>query len=773
MGVCFGTMTRGGARAAFAAIVVAICLRAPEARGAELQVAVLEFANTSPERELDSLGKGLQSMVTTDLAQVPSFKLVERARLHDIQSELGLGKSGLVDKATAARVGKLLGATHLVAGTFTVVGNKMRIDGRLFAVEGGNVLLAEKIEGERDAFFELEKSLVGKIIDAAGVKLSAKERGVVNRVHTVDYEAFRSFSNGVALFDEQKYEEAIAALRAAQTRDADFRLATVTLAEYQQILAKVRGRADELQTTEAQLQSLAVQKGARDETDAIRKLYAIADRKSGRDPIDRLAALYLLAVAYGNIDRNLNDTTELAKLEDRFALQRTADALVQSYWAEAEGLFPRLPPVVRDQFDAKLPHPPQTVDDALARTRKALLGGFPENCRPESTRERALLCNLEWNGVRDDPVRDFPHRLHLDGLQTAELHMRLYELGVKLGAPPEWRQKRMRELAEELRGAGALDRSTALYQALAGSLTSAEDVRGVAHEIETNQAVAEALARAPLKELLREQLQLSGSVDDVKNLAAERQPPPALLRSLGKLRAFPTTGHSNRSGSDLYVIVGAKPVWVLQEGWYTLTTGPRTDALRAGSIRFARLDAADTVDTMLIIEGVPRRDVHLELEVNYDAPADFYNAREERLPARPARPEVGILFGARDLDCDKQGDEKGGKVVARPMRAELLALREDAIELVDVAETERGVNGRLGVLREAKRFARTVRTRQAADLRARKLAVEVDIAGDTATVRVNGTSASFKVPAERTGFYGLQFNGVGYVEVRGIKTGAR
>src|SRR5262249_40086040 len=229
-------------------------------------------------------------------------------------------------------------------------------------------------------------------------------------------------------------------------------------------------------------------------------------------------------------------------------------------------------------------------DDALARTRKALLAGFPENCRPESNRERALLCNLEWTGLRDDPVRDFPHRLHLDGLQTAELHLRLYELGVKLGAPAEWRQKRMRELAEELRGAGAIDRSTALYHALAGSLTSADDVRSVADEIETNRAVAEALARAPLRQLLREELQLSGKGDDVKSQAAERQPTPELQKSLGKLRAFPTTGRSNVSGSDLYVIVGGQPVWVLQEGWYTLTTGPRSDALRADGIRFARLD---------------------------------------------------------------------------------------------------------------------------------------------------------------------------------------
>src|SRR5262249_16986061 len=185
---------------------------------------------------------------------------------------------------------------------------------------------------------------------------------------------------------------------------------------------------------------------------------------------------YMLAVAYGNIDRNFNDTTELAKLEDRFAMQRTADALVQSYWAEVGDLFPKLPSVVRDQFGARLPSPPHTLDHALPPPRKLVLSGSPDNWAPESVRERALLCNLVWTGLRDDPVTDFPARLHLDGIGTAELHMRLYEMGVKLGAPPEWRQKRLRELAEEFRAAGAIDRSTALYRGLAGSLVRPHDI---------------------------------------------------------------------------------------------------------------------------------------------------------------------------------------------------------------------------------------------------------------------------------------------------------
>ncbi len=109
-----------------------------------LRIAVLEFANASSDAGLQSLGKGLQSMLTTDLSKVAALSLIERGRLQAILAEQKLGVSGKVDKKTAARIGKLVGASHLLAGTYTVHGAKMRLDARLFAVQGGAVLLPKR-----------------------------------------------------------------------------------------------------------------------------------------------------------------------------------------------------------------------------------------------------------------------------------------------------------------------------------------------------------------------------------------------------------------------------------------------------------------------------------------------------------------------------------------------------------------------------------------------------------------------------------------------------
>ena len=203
------------------AIVAAALLlaAAPAARAKEMRVAVMEFgAAGNTTGDLATLGKGLQSMVTTDLSQVQAFKLVERARLHDIQRELKLARSSQIDQSTAVKIGKLAGATHLLGGTVTVVGNDMRIDCRLFAVQDGAVLFADQIRGREGLVLRAGEAAGQQFVSSVGVKLAPRERADVARIHTADFDAFRDFSKGVDLFDAKKYDEAVAALRSASSR---------------------------------------------------------------------------------------------------------------------------------------------------------------------------------------------------------------------------------------------------------------------------------------------------------------------------------------------------------------------------------------------------------------------------------------------------------------------------------------------------------------------------------------------------------------------------
>ena len=204
-----------------------------------LRVAVMDFTPASTSAEFAPLGAGLQSMITTDLGELPMFVLVERARLKDIEAELHLSQTGAVDKATAAKIGSLAGASHLLVGSFTVVGGRMRIDARMFAVDSGAIALSEKMEGAQTSFFELEQSLVKKIVASVGVKLGKKEKADLAKPQTTDFEAFAKYSQGLTLADEKKTKEAVEAMQAAVAKDPNFTMAATKLSQLSALLASL------------------------------------------------------------------------------------------------------------------------------------------------------------------------------------------------------------------------------------------------------------------------------------------------------------------------------------------------------------------------------------------------------------------------------------------------------------------------------------------------------------------------------------------------------
>jgi TolB-like protein len=776
-------------------VVAAVAVGLAAAGPAEPRIAVLEFTNAAPSGELDALGKGLQSMVTTDLAQLPAVKIVERARLADLRGELRLGASGLVDASTASRVGKLAGATHLLAGSFTVVGARMRLDGRLFAVDSGALLLAESIEGEKDAFFELEKSLVARIVDKLGVKLQPRERAALARPHTTDFEAFQSFSQGVALFDEKKYDESIAALRAATSRDADFKLAGVTLAEYQRVIAEVRSRADELQVSQAQLEVLGRQKAATEEAAILKRLFALAAQQGEAAMADRLAARYAIAEAYGNPDRDWH-VLELSSFEDRFALQRTADAYTQSYHAEALGRFPRWPLLVRGE--ASFPKGLADLDRWFAETRRRL------ECADADCRGRRAQDLAWWGNVSGRPVSFFARRLHLDAHDEAALHERLYRLAVDAGASVETRTQALMLLANDHRAAGDFARSTQALTQLAGILRDPDKIRKVADALDVDRKATDALARSPQRDLLREAFMLGPAAPQAHALDhlvepdfvarfATKTPSPQALARLANFRLFPQPSNNGAWVSERYLWVGDAPVWLLQQRAYPdMTFAPRTDRYRAAEIRYY-VDAAEIkrnadlqarpVDALLVVEGVPRAEVRLRFTVELTPAADWWpplvdaydhtRSLADRGINLEGRPEVGVLFGLQDVDCAEGKDPKdGARVIARPMRGYLLSIDESGARLASIVERGEPYSGMdTPALKRAKALVRQPVGATPLDLRsARRLDVAVSVRGTAVRATINGASVAFTLPAAQPGFYGLAFRGPGYAAVKALQT---
>jgi len=135
-------------------------------------VAVLYFTNSAlvGNAEYAPLSKGMAEMLITELAQNPGVRVVERDRLQTLLEEQNLGSSDRVDKESAVRIGKTLGAHHLLMGSFVIDQKQnVRIDVRAVNTETSAVEYVESITGKADRMLAMVGELGTKV--NAGLKL--------------------------------------------------------------------------------------------------------------------------------------------------------------------------------------------------------------------------------------------------------------------------------------------------------------------------------------------------------------------------------------------------------------------------------------------------------------------------------------------------------------------------------------------------------------------------------------------------------------------------
>jgi TolB-like protein len=472
------------------------------ARGDPMRVAVLEFDSTSADSELAPLGKGLQSMLTTDLSKVSSLRVVERQRLRDVQAEIAVARGAGFDQKTAARIGKLVGATHLFGGSLSIAADRMRLDGRLVAVASGEVLLAEQIVGEKALFFELEQELVKKVIGALGVRVEPREKAALLKPHTADFKAFQRFSAGVQAFDDGRVAQATAALREAAAIDADFELATLTLAEYERLAAQVRGKADAAGNLEAEQRRLKQNRDVAAGLEIMQRLWAIADApaSSPDGKLRRYAALCTLARQYEAGFRLLTPGGKARDYDyfragyDGFTRARMADAVYQRVWQESPPLVPRTAPFcvgVRDVRDVR----------SLDATLKEQI----TSATTYAARNDLYMPELGGEGL----VNTLSERLVADAAGAARIAEEVLRLAVKLpGFSDEDRARLEEHIAVRRRRAGDLDGSTKMFASASRHTGDSRHLKALAEQVDNNKRLTAALGPgAP--PLLREMFLLS------------------------------------------------------------------------------------------------------------------------------------------------------------------------------------------------------------------------------------------------------------------------
>jgi tetratricopeptide (TPR) repeat protein len=167
------------------------------------------------------LSVGLAHMLTTDLASLGRFPLVERVRLGAVLEELALSPE-TVDPSAALRSGRLVGAARMVLGTVSI---PTSLDARLggnVVLETGEVVEPTLTEGELTALLDLQKEYSARVAEALGYGLTEEDRRRMEENRPANLRALLAFSRGLMAEDAGDFAGAAAHFQDALSADPQY-----------------------------------------------------------------------------------------------------------------------------------------------------------------------------------------------------------------------------------------------------------------------------------------------------------------------------------------------------------------------------------------------------------------------------------------------------------------------------------------------------------------------------------------------------------------------
>lgn len=134
-------------------------------------IAVLPFDNGGSygrdKEDYAALQTGIPAVMIDELSRNPAARVVDRETIDKVLKEQDLGTNGRVDAATAAKVGKLVGARYMIAGTFIELAGKFKLTARIIDGQTGEIV---KSVSNDDAMmspndlFKIIQSVAGKLM---------------------------------------------------------------------------------------------------------------------------------------------------------------------------------------------------------------------------------------------------------------------------------------------------------------------------------------------------------------------------------------------------------------------------------------------------------------------------------------------------------------------------------------------------------------------------------------------------------------------------------
>jgi TolB-like protein len=183
-------------------------------------VAVLPFTNSAlgaANADMAPLSKGMADLLTSSLASNTAIRVVERDRIQAVLDEQKLSADGKLDPASVVKVGKIVGAHHMVTGVFITerTAKTLRMTARVFNTETSEIEQGDfSVTGNTDAIMPLIDQLGAKL--NSGLKLPAmpapareEHQASAKKQEKVPFSAVMLYSRALDEKDHGNKEKAI------------------------------------------------------------------------------------------------------------------------------------------------------------------------------------------------------------------------------------------------------------------------------------------------------------------------------------------------------------------------------------------------------------------------------------------------------------------------------------------------------------------------------------------------------------------------------------
>ncbi|MGC2288911.1 MAG: tetratricopeptide repeat protein [Thermoplasmata archaeon] len=234
-------------------VVLPWAVREPPAPGSgRTRLAVLPFANISPDPKDAYFADGLTEELISSLSKIRNLRVIARTSVGQYKSTT----------KTVSQIGEELGVTSLLEGSVRKAGNRLRITLQLIDTGTQDHIWADSYDRELDDVFAVQTEIAERTAGALRLELLGPERESIRKEPTTNLTAYTLYLKGIHAFRLASFEslaESIPFFEESIRIDPAFSQAYASLANVLIGLAGDRLAVDEVSTRARELTAKALE----------------------------------------------------------------------------------------------------------------------------------------------------------------------------------------------------------------------------------------------------------------------------------------------------------------------------------------------------------------------------------------------------------------------------------------------------------------------------------------------------------------------------------